>query len=282
MDAVTYGRVEKAIDYLQAQRASQPTLSAVAAHVGLSRHHFQRTFRRAVGISPKRFLQFLTAADARELLRESRPLLEVAYAAGLSGPGRLHDLTVAVDAMTPAEVRELGAGARVRWGVADGPLGPTVLGSTDRGVCTLEFLEDGDSGAAEAVLSDAWPGATLERDDREARRVSDRLLEAPIGPELRLHVRGTNYQIRVWRALLSIPAGAVTTYRRLAVLIGESPSSARVVGGAVAKNPVAVLIPCHRVIRSTGEVGVYRWGGARKLALLARERAGTEGAGAVA
>lgn len=276
MDAVTYRRMEEAIRYLEERRPAQPTLSDVADHVGLSEFHLQRTFRQAVGLSPKRFLQFLTAREARGLLEESRPLLEVAWEAGLSGPGRLHDLMVNVHAMTPGEVRAGGKGAALTWGLVDGPLGAMVVASTDRGICMLEFLEKGTAEEAEGRAADTWPRARRRRDDGAARRTVAPLLdEAPDG-EVHLHLRGTNFQIRVWEALLTIPPGAVTTYGALARRIGAGTESARAVGGAVARNPVAVLIPCHRVVRSTGHVGGYRWGRGRKLALLARETAHRE------
>ena len=271
MDAVTYRRMEKAIRYLQERRPEQPSLSDLADHVGLSEFHLQRTFRQAVGLSPKRFLQFLTAAEARQLLDGSGSLLEVAWEAGLSGPGRLHDLMVNVHAMTPGEVRGGGEGASLTWGVVDGPLGPMVVASTDRGICLLEFLEEGTDAEARTRLDEAWPRARHARDDDAARRsVAPLLHDAPEGA-VHLHLRGTNFQIRVWEALLTIPPGAVTTYGALARRIGAGTESARAVGGAVARNPVAVLIPCHRVVRSTGGLGGYRWGRSRKLALLARE-----------
>jgi AraC family transcriptional regulator of adaptative response/methylated-DNA-[protein]-cysteine methyltransferase len=274
LDALTYRRMEKAIRYLDERQQEQPSLGELAAHVGLSPHHLQRVFRTAVGLSPKRFLQFATAVRARRALEEEGNLLRAAWGAGLSGPGRLHDLMVSVHAMTPAEVRGQGRGVRLRWGVHHSPVGPCVLAASERGLAVLEFLERGTRAEARERVERRWPGAdSEERRDATApyaRRVFGSRRDGP----LLLHVGGTNFQIRVWEALLAIPEGKVTTYGALAAGLGLSPRAARAVGQAVGANPVAVAIPCHRVLRSTGALGGYRWGGERKVMLLARELAG--------
>lgn len=275
LDALTYRRMEKAVHYLDEHQAEQPTLGAVARHVGLSPHHLQRVFRTAVGISPKRFLQFATAVKARRLLGEGSTVLEASWGAGLSGPGRLHDLMVGVHAMTPAEVRDGGAGVDLRWGVVESPLGPCVVAASPRGLSALEFLQRGSRAEALGRVRDRWPGAGLEEDPEGLGGLVARIFhrEAGDGP-LPLHVQGTNFQLRVWEALLAVSPGTLTTYGELARDLGLPSGAARAVGQAVGANPVAVAIPCHRVLRATGALGGYRWGEERKLLLLARELAG--------
>jgi AraC family transcriptional regulator, regulatory protein of adaptative response / methylated-DNA-[protein]-cysteine methyltransferase len=278
-----YLRVEKAIRFLEENAREQPPLEEVARRVGMSEYHFQRVFRRWAGVSPKRFLQFLTAGHARRLLEDSWPVLDAALEVGLSGPGRLHDLMVVVDAMTPGEVRRRGEGLTIRYGSHPTPFGDCLLALTDRGVCDLGFpgAEDGDPVAA---LRARWPLARLEERPEATAPVAERIFArgaAPGTPPLPLLLVGTNFQIRVWEALLRIPAGEVTSYERLAAGIG-APTAARAVGSAVGRNPVAYLIPCHRVIRGTGVFGEYRWGSARKKAMLGWEAARRESAAAAA
>jgi len=274
LDAPTYRRMEKAIRFLDEHRSEQPTLADLSAHVGMSSFHLQRIFRGAVGVSPKRFLQFVTAAHARRLLEEGGNLLEASWSSGLSGPGRLHDLMVNVHAMTPAEVRAEGSGVEIRWGMHDTPLGPCVMGATTRGVAVLDFLESATAAEAEARVRAHWPEARLREDRSATEGPARRIFGATGEGPLSLHVRGTNFQIRVWEALLTVPAGRVVTYGGLAERMGLGEGHARAVGRAVGANPVAVAIPCHRVVLGTGALGGYRWGRERKLALLAREQAG--------
>lgn len=273
LDAITYRRMEKAIRFLEANVQAQPTLEDLSAHLGMSPFHLQRLFRSAVGVSPKRFLQFLTSVQARRLLEERGSILEAAWGAGLSGPGRLHDLMVNVHAMTPAEVRDEGQGVELRWGIHETPVGPCVLAVSPRGVSVLDFLADADADEAVSRVRARWPEARLTPDvgatAEPVRRIFYGGGEGPIS----LDVRGTNFQIRVWEALLRVPRGAVVTYGRLAEHLGLARGSARALGQAVGANPVAVLIPCHRVLRATGALGGYHWGTERKLALLAREEA---------
>ncbi len=274
MTSNDYARVERAIRYLERHFRDQPGLGEVAAGAGMSEQHFQRVFRRWAGISPKRFLQQLTSQFTGALLRDAAPSLEAAYAAGLSGPGRLHDLYVAMHAVTPAQYREHGAGLTIRHGFCESPFGTCLVGLTDRGVCWLSFVGERGDAAALGELTEHWSGARhLERPD-EVARVGRRIFEDAAGSSERvlLDVRGTNFQIRVWQALLSIPAGTVSSYGSIAGRLG-APNASRAVGVAVGANPVAYLIPCHRVIRSTGAVGEYRWGAPRKHAMLAWEAA---------
>lgn len=274
MDELDYLRVEKAIRFLDDNFRRQPSLGEVAAAVGISEYHFQRLFRRWAGVSPKRFLQFLTADYARALLEQRWTVLDAAYEAGLSGMGRLHDLMVSVEAATPGEVRRRGAGLEIGWGVHPSPFGECLVGVTDRGICALHFL-DGREGA-EAVLRERWPRARLLPAPAEAARLVDRIFRGrQEGAPLALHLQGTNFQVRVWEALLRVPAGAATTYEQVAHDAGAA-AAVRAVGTAVGANPVAFLIPCHRVIRKTGAFGEYRWGAARKRALLGWEAARRE------
>ncbi len=270
--ACEYERVARAIRYLDQHADQRPSLDEVARHVGLSRYHFQRRFCRWAGVSPKRFLQFLTARQAQALLRSPRSLLEVALDVGLSGPGRLHDLIVAVDAVTPGDIRREGVGLTIRHGEHETPFGRCLIGVTHRGVCWLAFLDGRAPRRAHEAMRSHWPGATFEEDERGTRRVVRRVFDRAgerTGP-LPLLVRGTNFQLKVWEALLRIPPGRVATYDQVARAI-ERPGAARSVGNAVACNPLAYLIPCHRVIRATGALGGYRWGTERKRVMLAWE-----------
>lgn len=275
LDALTYRRMEKAVRYLDEHHGEQPSLAQVARHVGLSPHHLQRVFRAAVGISPKRFLQFATAVRARRLLEGGERLLPASWGAGLSGAGRLHDLMVSVHAMTPAEVRQRGAGVELRWGTCESPLGPCVMAVSPRGLSALEFLPGPGRGPALERLRSVWPGARLLESPETAAAMAARVFHGARGEgPLSLHVKGTNFQLRVWEALLAIPTGEVSTYGAVAERLGLPSGASRAVGQAVGANPVAVAIPCHRVLRATGALGGYRWGEERKLLLLAREMAG--------
>lgn len=282
-DVLDYRRVERAIRFLERNRAAQPELQAVADHVGLSKYHFHRLFQRWAGTTPKRFLQHLTVEHARSLLEDSEPVLHAAYRSGLSGGGRLHDHFVRIEAATPGDVRRGGAGLRIRTGVHPSPFGEALLAATDRGICFLAFLPD--PGTAERAASEEEARAALKRRWPDAETVQEpeltealarrafRVLEEDASTEpLVLHLRGTNFQLQVWRALLRIPPGRLASYGALAELVGR-PGAARAVGGAVGANPVSFLIPCHRVIRSGGDIGSYRWGASRKRAMLGWEAA---------
>jgi len=266
-----YQRIEKAILYLEANYQRQPELAEIAQAVGLSEFHFQRLFTRWAGISPKRFLQFLTKEGAKELLKRSS-VLEAAYGVGLSGPGRLHDLMVSTEAVTPGQVRAKGQGLEISYGFHETPFGEALLGLTARGLCFLGFVEQ-EREATLNTLRGEWPYATLKQDQGRTTRLLPAVFgaESPSQP-LPLYLNGTNFQLKVWEALLNIPTGNVTTYEALAAAIGQ-PAAARAVGTAVGHNPIAYLIPCHRVIRKVGEFGNYRYGSARKKALLGWEAA---------
>ena len=268
-----YRRVAAAIAYIEGHAGDQPSLESVADAVGLSPHHFHRLFRRWAGTTPKRFLQLLTLEEAKRRLEESRTVLETSWDVGLSGPGRLHDLFVTVDGVTPGEFARGGAGVEVRYGFTPTPFGRALIGRTGRGVCHLTFVDTEPGREPEAValaeLSARWPEAGLRRDDTGAGEIADTMFRGDRPP---LHVRGTNFQLRVWQALLAIPPGRIAAYSDVAEGLGR-PESTRAVAGAVAANRVGFLIPCHRVIRKVGEAGGYRWGTTRKRAILAWESA---------
>lgn len=271
MNGHPYDTVAEAIRFVRREARRQPSLDEVAAHVGLSPAHLQRTFSAWAGISPKRFLQFLTKEHARRLLRDSRDVLGASLESGLSGPGRLHDLMVACEALTPGEVGALGEGLTLRFGFAATPLGEVIVAVSGRGVCHLQFVEAGAAAAAEAALRAEWPKAAFRRDDAGAAEVARRMFAGLPGERpLPLLLRGTNFQIKVWEALLRIPPGCALSYGDLAERLGQ-PRAQRAVGSALAQNRIAVLVPCHRVFRESGEIGGYRWGAERKCALLARE-----------
>lgn len=270
-----YERIEKAILFLERNVSMQPSLAEVAKSVGLSEYHFQRLFRRFAGVSPKRFLQFLTAEYARGILLKSRTVLEAAFDVGLSGPGRLHDLMVNVHAMTPGEVKSHGAGLTIRYGIHGTPFGECLIAVTKRGVSRLTFIPPGERKRKFADLTERWPEAVYREDEKGTRPVVKRIFavtrEKDIRP-LTLSLGGTNFQIRVWEALLHVPPGTLISYGALAQKAGF-PGAARAVGTAVGQNPIAYLIPCHRVIRSTGAFGNYGGGPARKKAILGWEAA---------
>ncbi len=266
-----YEVVESAIRYLEQNFRAQPELSAVARHAGFSEAHFQRLFRRWAGISPKRFLQFLTAEHARELLRDSRSVLDVSYELGLSGGGRLHDLMLSVVAATPGEVKTGGLGLRISYGFHDSPFGECLVALTERGLCNLAFVYDDNHDVLLRELHHRWPNAEIVNDEASTRNTA-RAIFGDAGVQLNLFLKGTNFQIRVWEALLRVPAGRAVTYEDIAHSIGQ-PSAVRAVGAAIGQNPIAFLIPCHRVLRKSGVFGEYHWGSARKKALLVWESA---------
>lgn len=265
-----YEVVARAIRYLRAQARQQPSLAELAQAVHLSEYHLQRVFAAWAGISPKRFLQYLTKEYAREALRGAQDVLSVTQASGLSSASRLHDLMVSCEAMTPGEIRSGGAGVTLGWGQAGTPFGAALAGWTPRGLCYLAFL-DGDTAQRYQEMCAAWPAAQLACDDRQAQRLLDQVFPGTPQPgRLHLLLRGTNFQLKVWEALLRLPAGRRASYTQVAALAG-TPKAQRAVGSALAANPIAYLIPCHRVIRESGDSGQYRWGGDRKVAMLAWE-----------
>jgi AraC family transcriptional regulator, regulatory protein of adaptative response / methylated-DNA-[protein]-cysteine methyltransferase len=269
-----FNRIANVIQYLDQNHTRQPALGDLAAAVQLSESHFHRLFQRWASITPKDFLQCLTAEHAKRRLRESASVLEAALDTGLSGPGRLHDLLVTIEAASPGEFKSGGRGLTIEWGMAASLFGPCSLGWNARGICHLAF-HDGDGHWSEPPeLRENWPNAQLKRNDSEARRQAKEIFDfnRQSATTLKAFVRGTPFQLKVWRALVRIPEGCIASYRDIAKAIGDR-NAARAVGSACGSNPVAYLIPCHRVIRETGVVRGYRWGDERKRALLAWEGA---------
>jgi AraC family transcriptional regulator of adaptative response/methylated-DNA-[protein]-cysteine methyltransferase len=272
VDSRDFARIAKAIRYIDANFRSQPKLEEVAAHVNLSEFHFNRLLRRWAGITPKQYLAAVTGSAAREALTGQSSVLDAALTVGLSGPGRLHDLVVTVEAMTPGELKAQGEGTTVRYGFSNTPFGRAIFASTARGLSHLAFVDAGKEAEALATLRSTAPRAEFVRDDEEARSVALRIW-LPKGrgqTPLRLNVGGTNFQLKVWQALVTLGARDRTSYSDLADSIGAA-SSTRAVAGAVGANSVAWLIPCHHVLRKGGGLGGYRWGEDRKRAMLAWE-----------
>jgi AraC family transcriptional regulator of adaptative response/methylated-DNA-[protein]-cysteine methyltransferase len=272
-----YARMAKAIAYLAARWESHPSLEQTARVAGLSPWPFQKAFRRWVGVSPKQFQGALSLDYARAHLAAGAPVLEAALATGLSGPSRLHDLAINFDAVTPGEIRTGGDGIILRTGTAATPFGRIFVAASERGITRLAFITktERDKKAALRTEQTAWPHACFKDDDKIARDVARQLFAPKTkngGAPLQLAPKGTNFQIKVWQALMAISPGAVVSYRHIAKAIG-SPQAARAVGSACAANPIAVLIPCHRVLRETGALGGYAFGLDRKRTLIAWEGA---------
>ena len=282
-----YERIAGILRHLDQSAASQPDLASLANRAGLSPFHFHRLFSSWAGVTPKDFLQCLTLAHAKKQLREGKSVLDTALDSGLSGPGRLHDLCVQLEAASPGELKSGGEGWRIRAGFADSPFGTCLIGESPRGICHLSFMDSGKKSAkggsasvgkdAWAAIQRDWPRAELNRDDAHAAKLAVRIFKRAksnqaAGGSSPLHafVKGTEFQVSVWKALLKIPQGKFITYGQLAAALGK-PEAARAVGSAVGKNPVGYLIPCHRVIRGTGVTGDYRWGRIRKRAILTWE-----------
>ncbi len=266
-----YSRIAQAIQYMDANSLRQPDLNELAAQVGLSEYHFQRLFTRWAGISPKRFLQFLTRENAKALISRSGSLLEATYSSGLSSPGRLHDLFVQTEAVTPGEYKTQGAGVEIYYGFHPTPFGECLLGLTGRGICFLAFVESNRADALNEFKS-TWRNAILTEAADHSAPIVRQIFCAENPAALPLHLRGTNFQVKVWEALLRLKPGMVTTYQALAEQI-DVPGAARAVGHAVATNPVAYIIPCHHVLLKTGHFGNYRYGTTRKKAMLGWEMA---------
>lgn len=270
-----YDRIAGAIDYIVAHAGAQPPLAEIAAHANLSPFHFQRLFSRWTGVTPKRFLEVVTVERAKALLEQGREsLLETSETLGLSSGSRLQDHFVRLEAVTPAEFRQGGDGIVIRHGEAESPFGRVFVAWTGRGISAVSFLDHDTADAARARLARAWPGAALVADDAGAGRQAARVfsLKPREAAPLSLVVQGTNFQIAVWRALLAIPPGSLVAYGDIARAIGR-PKARRAVGAAVGANPCAFVIPCHRVIRESGEIGGYRWGLTRKHAINVWEAA---------
>ncbi len=272
-----YDRIAVAIRYIGERRLDQPDLAEVAAVTGLSPHHFQRLFTRWVGVSPKRFLSYLTQRHARALLAQDADVLSASLEVGLSGPGRLHDLCVTLEAATPGEIKSGGEGMDIRVGMHDTPFGQMALQVTDRGISGLTFAHGEMLDDRLERAKKSWPNARFIDDTPGTRELADAIFAKP---EVRktpfnVLVSGTNFQVQVWQALVRLPEGKLTTYGRIAEAIGR-PTAQRAVGNAVGRNAVAFLIPCHRVVRENSLIGSYHWGTERKAAMIGWEAARCE------
>ena len=276
-----YQRIARVIRYLVEHHIEQPNLAQLAEQAGLSQFHFHRLFGRWAGITPKDFLKCLTLFHARRALRAGRSVLDAALDAGLSGPGRLHDLCVTMEAASPGEVKARGEGWTINAGLADSPFGTCLIGESPRGICHLSFVESKNGRADATAIQKDWPLARIGWDRDVAKLVApifDNLANGNHQSSLRVFVRGTKFQVRVWRALLRVSRGSLTSYGQIAEMLGDR-TAARAVGSAVGQNRLAYLIPCHRVIRETGLFGDYRWGTTRKKAMVAWESASQLGTG---
>ena len=276
-DSEDYNRIAQAIAFMRQHHLSQPDLATVSQHIGLSEYHFQKLFTQWAGISPKRFSQYLTVEYAKSKINQTKSLLDLTLDVGLSSPGRLHDLFVNLEAMSPGEFKAGGAGLRICYGIHDTLFGKSLIATTARGICNLHFLDTADAQTAEQILRSEWSNAEIIYDPQATQPLCDLIFDSATHREqkpLTLLVKGTNFQVQVWRALLKVPFGGMTTYQTVAEMMGR-PTAARAIGNAVGKNPIGYLIPCHRVIRESGELGGYCWGLERKTAILGWEASRT-------
>ncbi|GAB3543516.1 methylated-DNA--[protein]-cysteine S-methyltransferase [Spirosoma fluminis] len=276
----TYQQIARIIEHLIENFRRQPSLTELAEQVSLSEFHFQRLFTEWAGVSPKKFLQYLTLEHAKQQLRQGFPLAETAYELGLSGTGRLHDLFVTIEGVTPGQFKQLGLGLDVMYGVFNSQFGEYVLGTVNGKVCLLQFLEAHFS--PETILATAWPEAVLHHDPQAVGYLAEQIFPTDLSASndtsqpLRVLIKGSPFQLKVWEALLKVPEGHLVSYDQIATAIGQ-PSASRAVGTAIGSNPIGYLIPCHRVIKKTGLVGGYRWGTGRKQAMLGWEAARVNG-----
>jgi AraC family transcriptional regulator of adaptative response/methylated-DNA-[protein]-cysteine methyltransferase len=267
-----YQRVAQAIHFLEENYRRHPSLEEIASSAHLSQYHFQRLFKRWAGVSPTQFIQFLTLEYAKGKLEDAASVLDAALDSGLSGPGRLHDLFVTLEAVTPGDYRRQGAGLQIAYGYHHTPFGMCLLARTERGICALHFV-DGDASAAWEALVQNWPQARFEEEPETTQPLVDQIFRAGQGDRSRpfhLQLKGTNFQVNVWRALLAIAPGSLVSYGNIAAYLGH-PQASRAVASVVARNPVAYLIPCHRVIKKGGQTHGYRWGATRKKAMIGWE-----------
>jgi AraC family transcriptional regulator of adaptative response/methylated-DNA-[protein]-cysteine methyltransferase len=273
--SIDYQRIEQAIHFLEANFTRQPSLDEIASSVNVSKYHFQRLFKRWAGISPLQFVQYLTLEYTKQKLTEGQSILDASFEAGLSGPGRLHDLFMTFEAMTPGEYKKMGAGLQIEYGFHPTPFGECLLAMTERGICHLSFVEQENQENAFNQLQSYWAHATFIEQHQKTQPIVHQIFASQPPKASRpfhLLIKGTNFQVNVWRALLTIPKGMMVCYQDIAKYIGK-PRSTRAVANAIALNPIAYLIPCHRVITKEGQIHRYRWGTARKKAILGWEAA---------
>lgn len=265
-----YRLVSETIRFVAENQSQQPNLDQLSAEMGVSPHHLQRTFQSWAGVSPKQFLKFLTRQAALDRLKSGHSVLDSALDSGLSGPGRLHDLMVSTEALTPGEIRKRGAGVKIAYGFGATPFGSALLAWTDRGINFLGFCDELGPENTLASLKSQWANSEFQEEPDGAGKRLDAIFDNKEDSSIKLWLRGSPFQLKVWQALLSIPDGEHSTYGQLARHIGN-PGAARAVGSAVGSNPVSWIIPCHRVIRQVGDIGGYRWGELTKKALIGYE-----------
>lgn len=273
MSNAHYEKIEKAIRYINENIRYQPSLEEIANVVNLSPFHFQRLFRQWVGITPKRFLQFLTIGHAKQLLKDSS-VFDVSLEIGLSSQSRLHDHFVTLESATPGQFKNKGQDMKIEYGISHCPFGSVFIAATERGICQLSFTNNDNYCDEFESLQHAWPNADIYENHSRMELLSKKIFNLHIEANEKFHlqVQGSNFQVKVWEALLRIPSGMIFSYQQVANLI-DMPSGTRAVANAIAKNPIGYLIPCHRVIRNTGVIGGYRWGRERKQAIIAWESA---------
>jgi len=272
-DHINYHRIAKAIAYIKEHFKEQPSLNDIAENIHLSPYHFQRLFTEWAGVSPKKFMQYLSIQYAKQLLKDQQAtLFETAYQTGLSGTGRLHDLFITIEGMTPGEFKNGGELLTINYSFAESPFGPLIVATTPKGVCYMAFEEEEKK--ALKNLQKKFPNALFRRKLDLMQQNALFIFQNDWSKlnEIKLHLKGTDFQLKVWESLLKIPMGKLSSYGNIANTIGK-PNASRAVGTAIANNPVAYLIPCHRVIQSTGNFGGYRWGTTRKTAIIGWETA---------
>ena len=265
-----FERIEKAIRYIQENFKSQPELDEVASHIYLSPFHFQKLFKEWAGVSPKKFLQFISIKHAKKMLQDNHTIADATYETGLSGTGRLHDLFISIEGMTPGEYKNGGEHLQLHYSFAETPFGDIMIASTPKGICHISFVDDNREGIDH--LKNLFPNAVISQ---KTDLMQQQALQVFKGDwrnlkDIKLHLKATPFQLKVWEGLLKIPMGRLDSYAGIAGQI-QAPNASRAVGTAVAQNPVAFLIPCHRVIKSTGVIGEYHWGSSRKAAMLGWE-----------
>lgn len=271
LNQINYNRIAKAIDYINHNFKSQPNLNEIADNVHISPAHFQRLFTEWAGTSPKKFLQFISVEHAKKMLKEQQAtLFDTTFEMGLSSTSRLHDLFINIEGMTPTEYKHGGKNLNINYSFAESPFGNLIVASTPKGICHMAFEEDEEK--ASQNLKDKFPNASFQRKldlmQQNALFIFQNDWSKP--GKIKLHLKGTHFQLKVWESLLKIPMGKLTSYGSLAEHIGK-PSASRAIGTAIGNNPVAYLIPCHRVIQSTGNFGGYKWGNTRKTAIIGWE-----------
>lgn len=272
-ESLDFNRIKKAIEYISENYKYQPSLDKISEHIHLSPFHFQRLFKEWAGVSPKRFLQYISIQHAKQILRETQAtLFDTAFEVGLSGTSRLHDLFINIEGMTPAEYKNEGSYLTINYSFALSPFGEIIVASTPKGICHMSFVEDHQ----EAIknLTSIFPKANYQNSVDEIQKNAIRIfnLDWESLDKIKLHIKGSDFQLKVWQALLNIPMGQLSSYQNIANLI-KSPKASRAVGNAVGQNPVAYLIPCHRIIQSTGALGDYHWGHIRKTSMIGWEAA---------